>query len=400
MSTKIRFYLIILFISVFAACKKDNDTMQTEQVEENRFVRLLVADAEDKTITFINPKDGAQSSFQAQFAANNIYPTNSKRFAGVVNTANNHVSFFDSGVEAHGDHAHLKGTPKWALTTALAAKPTHFYSLGNEIAVFNDGDASLSIVTEDKLHTQAQTNHVVVDQAHHGAVVVFANGTYAVTQKDNSISGALPERVKIVNATGQVIHTSTVATKGIHGDAGDGNTAIFGTVGGMLIVKSDGTQSLVNWPSEIGEANWLSTIYYGKGSQKFLGFKSKFGAFVLNPVNNSFTKVVTANNIRSAVFDAEGKDILVLLEDGTVQLYSGSSLIKLQEIKLNVSFGTGALVPNVTATKHFVYVTNPNGGEIIQLERGNFAKQSKIAVAGKPAKIIMLGADFDDEGNH
>ncbi len=399
MSTKIKFYLFIFILSVFAACKKDDNT-EPEKVEENRFVRLLVADAQDKTLTFINPLTNQQSTFQAQFAVNNIYPTASKRFAGIVNSTNNHVSFFDSGVEAHGDHAHLKGTPKWALTTSLALRPTHFYSLGNEIAIFNDGDASLSLITEDKLHSQAQANHLVVDRGHHGAVVIFSNGTYAVTEKDNTVSGALPERVKIVNASGQVLHNSTIATKGIHGDAGNGNTAIFGSVGGMLVVKSDGTQNLVTWPSEIGEANWLSTVHYGKASGKFLGFKSKFGAYILNPVNNSFSKVITASNIRSALFDAEGKDILVLLEDGTVQLYSGSSLMKLQEAKLNVSFGTGALVPNVTATKHFVYVTNPNGGEIIQLERDNFAKQNKIAVAGKPAKIIMLGADFDDEGNH
>lgn len=399
MSTKIKFYLFIFLITAFAACKKDNAT-DPQKIEENRFVRLLVADAQDKTLTLINPLTNQQSSFQAQFPVNNIYPTASKRFAGIINATNNHVSFFDSGVEAHGDHAHLKGIPKWALTTSLAVKPTHFYSLGNEIAIFNDGDASLSLITEDKLHTQAQTNHVVVDRAHHGAVVIFNNGTYAVTEKDNSISGALPERVKIVNATGQVLYTSTVATKGIHGEAGNGSTAIFGSVGGMLVVKSDGTQNLITWPSEIGEANWLSTIHYGKASNKFLGFKSKFGAYILNPVNNSFTKVVTENNIRSAVFDAEGKDILVLLEDGTVQLYSGSSLAKLQEVKLNITFGTGALVPNITATKHFVYVTNPNGGEIIRLERDNFSIQNKIPVAGKPAKIIMLGADFDDEGNH
>lgn len=399
MYTKIKFYLFIFLLTAFAACKKDS-TIEPQKTEENKFVRLLIADAEDKTLTFINPVTNQQSTFQAQFAVNNIYPTASKRYAGVVNATNNHVSFFDSGVEAHGDHAHLKGTPKWALTSSLAIKPTHFYSLGNEIAIFNDGDASLSLIAEDKLHTQAQTNHVVVDRAHHGAVVIFSNGSYAVTEKDNSISGALPERVKIVNATGQVLHASSIATKGIHGDAGNGTTAIFGTVGGMLIIKSDGTQNLVNWPSEIGEANWLSTIYYGKASQKFLGFKSKFGAYILDPSQNSFTKVITSNNIRSAVFDADGKDILVLLEDGTVQLYSGSSLAKLQEVKLNITFGAGALVPNVTATKHFVYVTNPNGGEIIKLERDNFSKQSKISVAGKPTKIIMLGADFDDEGNH
>jgi len=46
--------------------------------------------------------------------------------------------------------------------------------------------------------------------AHHGAMTKFNNGNYAITVKDGSIAGTLPERVKIINASGAEVAASTI----------------------------------------------------------------------------------------------------------------------------------------------------------------------------------------------
>ncbi len=119
---------LLSLMLAFSACQPDDDGAQPKDQRENQFVRVLVADDASTNLFLLDPRNEKMETFTGQFAGNNLYPTASGRYAAVVNYANHFVQFFDSGIEAHDDHAHLKGTSKWALPTATAPKPSHFYA--------------------------------------------------------------------------------------------------------------------------------------------------------------------------------------------------------------------------------------------------------------------------------
>ncbi len=166
------------------------------------------------------------------------------------------VEKFDVGFENHGDHADVKGTPKFGAMVGEGRLPTHFKTFRSEIAVFNDGDGTMDIANENDFHNVGSKMKRIEtgNRAHHGAMAKFDNGNYAVTEKDGSVAGTLPERVKIINTNGQLISASTVQTRGIHGNATDGKNAVFGSASGILVVSANGTQKLINHPADFGTA--------------------------------------------------------------------------------------------------------------------------------------------------
>jgi hypothetical protein len=396
-STKLLLMGALLLLMVITACQKD-ESPEAKAKDENQFVRLLVADFDNSTISFITPFKNETETFTSQFAAGAIYPTASGRFAAVLNTANNHVQFFDSGIEGHGDHAHKKGTSKWAKTIATAPRPTHLYASGNYITIFNGGDGSLSLTREEDLHTAEKADHLVIDRPHHGAAVRFDNGTFAVTEKDNTVAGTLPERVKIVSSGGNVVHASAVATKGIHGEGSNGTMALFGSVDGVLKVGDNGSQSLIAYPESFG-SKWIGTIYYGKAADRFVGYISKYGVYFISPQNNTITTVIESENIVGARFDHEGKDILVLQNDGTCMVFDGVSGTKKAERKLPLVFPADNKIPAFTASKGYVYVTNPEQAEVLMLNKDNLSDFRKFAVPGRPGRISLVGADVSEESD-
>lgn len=385
--------LCAVFVLAFAACKKDD--VKNVEKQENQFVRLLVADDAGGKVTLIDPRKNTQDEFSISGASFALYATASKRFAAVVNGAGNKVDFFDSGIEAHDDHAHIKGTPKWGLTTATATKPTHFYAWENQIAIFNDGEGSISTALESELHTKAGMEKINTGAAHHGAMVIFNNGTYAVTHKDGSIAGTLPEKVKVISASGSVLHQGNIATKGIHGDAGNGVTALFGAPEGILKITATGTESLITYPADFG-TNWLSGIYYGKASQQFIGLRAKFGVFIINEAGNAVETLYKSATLKSAAFDAAGKNVLVLEEDGTLHIFDAASKTEKAVKKLGLTFPTTG-GPAYTATAKYVYVTNPEAQAIHVLNTEDLSEARKITITGKPGKIVMIGADLESD---
>ena len=208
----------ILVVSGISSCEKsDDDTVSPAEETEHKFIRVLVNDELSNTLSLVDPVKLAVETFQAQYPKAALYPTQAGRFAAVVHTSNHVVQLFDSGFEGHGDHVDLKGTPKFGALTGDGNKPTHFKSKGDEIITFNDGDGTLSIAKEADFHNSGAKMKTINtgNVAHHGAMTKFDNGSYAITVKDGSVAGSLPERVKIIDGAGKTIFESTVQTKGI-----------------------------------------------------------------------------------------------------------------------------------------------------------------------------------------
>lgn len=386
--------------SLLSSCDKNEREEETAAPEtESSFARLLITDKTSNTVTLLNPAKSEQTAFQAGYGGAAVYPSATGRWAAVVSSGNNLVEFFDTGIDRHDDHVHVKGTPKWGLTKSAGLTPSHVYASHNKISIFNDGTASISYVEEGQLHTVPAPASFVTGAAHHGAMILFDNGTYAVTHKNNTVAGSLPEQVKLVNTQGTVVSAPTVATQGIHGDAGDGQQALFGSVSGVLVVKQTGEQQLIPYPAGAG-SNWLSTIYYAKKARTFLGSRNNYGVFRIDPAARTMTQVGTTTTFVRVALDEEGSSVFILDEQGTLSVYDAATGTRTASRSLTGLLDAKAATPYLAASRRYVYVTNAPQGKVHMLRKTDLSEHSTFTVAGQPLRLALVGADVDQEGGH
>jgi uncharacterized membrane protein len=146
--------LSITFGALLVACDdKEKDDVTPVEETEYKFIRVVVNDETLKELLLVDPVKLTAEKFEAQFPKSALYGTQGGRFGAIVNGANNFVQLLDTGLEGHGDHVDVKGTPKFGALTGDGNKPTHFKSKGDEIIAFNDGDGTLSIAKEADFHT-------------------------------------------------------------------------------------------------------------------------------------------------------------------------------------------------------------------------------------------------------
>lgn len=387
--------------TLLVACDdKEKDDVTPVEETEYKFIRVVVNDEISKELSLVDPVKLTAEKFEAQFPKSALYGTQGGRFGAIVNGANNFVQLFDTGLEGHGDHVDVKGTPKFGALTGDGNKPTHFKSKGDEIITFNDGDGTLSIAKEADFHTAGKKMTLVNagNVAHHGAMTKFDNGTYAITVKDGSAAGTLPERVKIIDASGKTLFASTIQTKGIHGNATNGSISLFGSSSGILAVEPTGNQQLIPHPADFGEA-WFGSILEAKGAGKFLGYTAAKGVYLIDVAAKSVTPVLANADIMQAKVDYAGNNVVILLHSGELRIYD----LKTNTLKASGSV-TGATAkdetqkPQLEATSRYIYITQPKTGELLVVNAANLSKTNKVKVSAKPYRLAILG--FESSEGH
>lgn len=402
---KMYFKLIFLFaLSLFAvSCNNDDDnSVETpdESLTEFKYLRILLSDEKTPQLTLVNPVNATTAFFNAKFAKSALYTTESGRYAGVVHRADNTVETFDSGFESHGDHVDVDGIPQFGVLVGQSLSPTHFKSKIGEILTFNDGDGTLSVAKESEVNTPGAKFKTINAGllAHHGAMATFSNGTYAVTVKDNSITGTLPEKVKIIDNTGKTLFDATIVTKGIHGNASDGTYAVFGSASGVLVVESTGKQKLIALPEDFGTA-WFGSILETSTRGKFVGYTAAKGAYLIDVVNGTIKPILQNTTIMQCKVSYNDSKLGILLHSGEFKLYDLSSLAVEKEGKIIAETATdAALKPQIQLTEKFAYITSPNTGELLQLNLTSMEIVKKIKVSKTPYMITILG--FENSESH
>ncbi|WP_341350792.1 hypothetical protein [Sabulibacter ruber] len=397
--------LCILAIALFASCDSDKDEQDPqpivdESMKEFEYVRVLTADGTSTTITQVKPADGTTVSLQAKYPNANLYPTATGRYAAMLFGTQNLVEFFDSGLEYHGDHVDVKGTPKFAAIFGERIKPSHFKSKGDESIVFNDGDGTLSVAREADFHTPGAKMRVINAglDPHHGAMVKFNNGTYGVTFVDKSSTLAGPHGVKIIDATGGEVVASTFPTSRIHGNATDGTNAVFGAEGGALVVTQAGQQRLIPNPEGFGAVR-IGTILYAEKAKKFVGYTNLKGAYFVDLTGNRITPILESTTIMQCKIDKEGRNLLILLLDGTLKVYDlATGNLNKEGSVIPATAAAETLKPVMEATQRFAYIAMPSLGEVHQVLLTDFTKITKIKVSSQPTKLIITG--FETSESH
>lgn len=387
-------------VLLLACDNKEKDNVTPVEETEYKFIRVVVNDETSRELSLVDPVKLTAEKFEAQFPKSALYGTQGGRFGAIVNGANNFVQLFDTGLEGHGDHVDVKGTPKFGALTGDGNKPTHFKSKGDEIITFNDGDGTLSIAKEADFHTAGKKMTLINagNVAHHGAMTKFDNGTYAITVKDGSAAGTLPERVKIIDASGKTLFASTIQTKGIHGNATNGSISLFGSSSGILAVEPTGNQQLIPHPADFGEA-WFGSILEAKGAGKFLGYTAAKGVYIIDVATKSVTPVLASSDIMQAKVDYAGNNVIVLLHSGELRIYDlTSNTLKTSGSVLGATAKDETQKPQLEATSRYVYITQPKSGELMVISTGNLAKISKVKVSSTPYRLAILG--FESSEGH
>ena len=388
-------------VALFASCEKDeqeHDHQPDVANKEYEYVRLLTADGSSTKIIQVKPADGSIISFDAKFPNANLYTTASGRYTALLFGTQNLVEFFDSGLEYHGDHIDMKGTPKFAAITGEGLKPSHFKSKGDESIVFNDGDGTLTIAKEADFHTPGAKMQVISAglQPHHGAMVKFNNGNYGVTLTDNASTLAGPHGVKIINASGAEVVASTLPTSRIHGNATDGTNAVFGADGGALVVTQTGQQRLIPNPDGFGTVR-VGTVLYAESAKKFIGYTNSKGAYFINITADQFTPIFESTSIMQCKIDKAGKNLLILLLDGTLKIYDlTTGNLKKEGMVIPATAATETLKPVLEATEKFAYIAMPGLGEVHQVLLTDFTQLTKIKVSAQPTKLAILGYESSE----
>ncbi|MBE8725196.1 hypothetical protein [Flavobacterium hungaricum] len=405
---KNNFYkLLFLFtLSLFAvSCSNDDDNHDDhdhdETSEEHTYVRILLSDEKTTELTLFDPHEDKTSSFTAKFPKSSLYTTESGRFAGIIHRDNNFTETFDSGLELHGDHIDVDDVPKFGILAGSSQKPTHFKSKIGEILTFNDGDGTLSVGKEADVNKAGAVfkNINAGLLAHHGAMAAFTNGTYAITEKDNSVTGTLPEKVKIIDNTGKTLFDAKIATKGIHGNASDGVYAVFGSASGILVVESNGNQKLINHPEDFGTA-WFGSILETAAAGKFIGYTAAKGAYLIDVTANTVKPIIQNTTIMQCKVSYDHKKLAVLLHSGDLKLYDLNSLQVEKEIKATAATATDATVkPQLAVTDRFAYITSPTTGELLQVNLSSSAIK-KTKVSSTPYMITIIGYENSESHSH
>ncbi len=401
-----RLALTIAATLSLAACNKDNDDVtpaDPDAGKEYRFVRLLVADEQASTLTQLTPFDGSTASFSAKYPLATLYPTASGRYAAVLYQSQNLVEMFDTGLESHDGHADVKGTAKWATISATGPKPTHFKSHDEETLIFNDGDGTLSVADEDDFHTPgARFNTINAGlSAHHGAMAHLSNDTYAVTETQPGSTA--PTGVRIINENGGLVHAATLQTGSLHGNASDGENAVFGAwtttanaSGSVLVVNKSGQQRLIANPANLG-ANRLGTIYYAEGAKKFIGYSATKGAYLIDLAANSMTPIYEGTDAIQCKLDNAGKQLLVLTLGGQLRVYDlTTNSLKQQGTVIAATPAADVYKPVLEATERFAYIAVPALGEVHQVQLDNLGSITKHKVTARPVRLTLLGIETSE----
>ncbi|WP_443946679.1 hypothetical protein ACJVDH_06130 [Pedobacter sp. AW1-32] len=401
--------LIALLATSISACKKDNTETAPEEVatgtKEFKYLRVLVADELSTALTQIDPLTATVTTFNAKYPLANLYGTARKRYAAVLYQNQNLVEVFDSGLISHDDHIDVNGTPKWASITATGLKPTHFKSVNDESLIFNDSDGTLSLGKEADFNiTGAKFKTINAGLLpHHGAMANFDNGTIAVTT--TTASGVSPTKVIIIDKNGNRVQDSKVDFGAIHGNASDGEHAVFGgftnasaTAGGVLVVKSNGEQKVIQNPEGFG-AFRLASIYYAESAKKFIGYVATKGAYMIDVNNNSITPIYSGADAFQCKVDYAGKNLLILTLDGKLRIYDlTTGKLKKEGTVISSVTATDTYKPVLEASARFAYIAVPASAEVYQINLTDFSQITKHKVSSRPVRLALFG--FESSAGH
>ncbi|MCE2464982.1 MAG: zinc ABC transporter substrate-binding protein, partial [Dehalococcoidia bacterium] len=382
--------------------------------------RLLIGDGEEGSISVIDLETGGveQDQFDLGSRAGRIYSTKSGRYAIAVSSDANTAHLFDGGIfmEAHGDHSDLVEGDIRKLPVDLSGdRPVHLY-VGDEWAtIFYDGSGDVVLINEHDLEEQGDSYVPVRVNAgaHHGAALPLEDDLFAVSiqhpdyAQDPQEYGR-PIGAEIRDLDGNVLHRAE-GCDSLHGDASNGHMAVFGCIGGVLVLEAhDGEYShaFIAPDEPIGDSR-LTSVWGYSGLDHFFALGSEVGLYIVEPEEEEMELLIPASEELWPIqvhVGAGGETLLVVMSDGELRMYDAHDgdlqATKTDFLTPPVETGFWAR-PHLTTAPGAIFITDSVGGRVLQLDDHDLEEVTHWDVAGVPTKIAFVGilGDQEDDGD-
>ena len=427
MRAKLALFMFLIFCSIISlqAIAQDYDG-------DEPLGRLLVADGETGLLQLIELDNGEViETFMVEGSAR-VYTTESGRIAGVVQYGAHRVNFIDSGLylEAHGDHFDKeKGRPSllpFNLTGELAnsQRPVHFVSHDGRVNIHFDGnfaegvDSKNITVREEDLFLPNPDTLILTSAQQHGVGAPVHGGKiiFSLPDPDREF-GSLPSGFAVVDEQGNILQTFNdtedfqASCLGMHGETIVGEHFIAGCNekredgtgdGGVFVMTHDPVTGLFS-AHKIAYPDGLRTsIVRSHHDQPFAignyGSRPDPGYKALVRINPDSTEI-DLNDIQQLPTDYRGFDfekehgdkLAVLTVDGLLQVFNPSDWTLLGSVQVVEDFsGAEGHRPALTVGSGFAYVSNPNAGEILEVDLETVSVSRTFSVEGQPVYMTAL----------
>ena len=384
--------------------------------------RLLIGDGETGMMSVIDLEHGdvEQDAFDLGSRAGRIYSTKNGRFAIAVSSDANTAHVFDGGIylEAHGDHFDLVEDDVASLGIDLSGdRPAHLY-VGSEWAtIYYDGSGDVVFLNEHELEEEGSVYAPpkLNFGAQHGAAVPLEGDLFAISLQHPDYDSdpaeyRLPIGAQISDLEGNIIH-SAEGCEGLHGDAGNGHMAVFGCVGGVLVLEEHGDHFddyFIGPPAGSPEDFRLTSIWGYPGLDHFFALGSAVGLYLVEPEEGAMEQFIPASEDLMPINVAmshDGEALLVVMSDGELRMYDAHDLDLLASADdfLTEPVETGFWArPHVATAPGAVFVTDSLGGEVLQLDGHDLEVVNHWDVDGNPTKVAFVGIVGEGEvhGDH
>ncbi len=386
--------------------------------------RLLVADAESGQLQLLDLGTGTVIADYAIGGPAALYTTESGRFAGVVEGAANQVHFVDSGlwVEEHGDHTHNRTDEPQLLPFSLdgvalqTQNPVHFVAHHGVVTVHFDGDGATGIdakniiVDEAALLGENPPLREFVTAPQHGVSIVTADGHTILSVPNAVLTDTLPTGFAIYDTNQQMVQEFNDLTDpaascvGMHGEALVGEHYLFGCHqddGGVLVITQHDDASFTSKKLTYPDARRTSVLVSHPDRDIAVG---QYGVYpdynglvridpALDAIPAEAVVELPANQCGFAFERAQGDQLVVLTEDGTLHLFNPTDWRLLGSLQVTEPFACfgDAPAPSLAVGAHVAYVSLPASGEILEVDLATIQVTRTFAVAGQPSSLALFG---------
>ena len=360
--------------------------------EATQVTRLVVGDGRTHTLTVLDAETGnSLGGFGTPGKLSGLYAGPGGTLAYALHRDDHRVTVLHSGLGrvSHGDHDDLVlGAPHVLATLNTGPKPTHFFTHGDRIVIFNDGNGTSSLFGEATLGLTNDMTVLKAAQPDHGAPALLG---------DTLLVGMLAlNRVDAFDVRGGQLLRSFPGCPGVHGEAVRANTAYFGCQDGVLAVTVAGkTLSSVKLtpPSGAPEGTRVGTVAAHDASARVYG---NFGNGLVSWT--AAARTLTALPLPAAplkfVFSDDGKTLVVLTANGQLHRVDAGTARVTASLPVVAAFDAadkGAVRPALAVGGDRAYVTSPSTGEVLVVRLADLGVVRRVKVGGTPAFLALTG---------
>lgn len=386
-----------------------------EQADDH--YRVFVGDHAEPQVTAIELADPGTRWVFGTTGQNKLYSVADGAAVVAVQSDNDVVHFFTSGIDlhAHGDHADIEVADPAAVAQSLAGpRPVHVIGHDGKVAINFDRGGYAEIIDAHKLSQgELATSRLPQARAHHGYAAPMGKVWVTSVAADAPVEAdALPARIGLqpVNLDGTPAGDVATCT-GIHGEAFSGAYLATGCKEGVLTVTASAgspAMAMLAYPADLPSGQTTGTLLGSTSMQVFLGNYGADGLVVIDPADEPHFRYVKLpfRRVDFALDPTDPRFGYVLTEDGTLHQ------LDLLKAELTLSARVTAPYsmdghwndprPRLAMAGDEIVMSDPNAGLVRRISTTTLEEVATIAVEGKPYNIVVVGGSGvdHDAGGH